>query len=477
MLQRLDRGCFRRCRACSSLQALTEVVAVGLVLLVAGHRTCGAQGVGPNERLRPAPEELVASVIRQWKKVPKEKWDQTLALIADESAENFGKLKTWHAVYAFQDTLEPSSMPSDVLGDRASFGGIPVGGRLLLVVNGRVTLDLDVRHDKLRTRYAITRASARDVIGPTDVQPIDDKYLPRGFLEFEQVSLVDTDGYIHFQPKMEYGTFRGLENWGPRRGRACFRDRRSEAERQPWGIVVDPRAWFGTENRHWWEEVRQFIKAREELRTNEEVRRKVGDDWLLIEESDDANEHRYRITFRGKLGGPKGVGAEIEFQCSGDCAFNLVEYRQRRSAGPDTVSMTWEYSRQGDVFVPSKVVRNNISKDGDRIEFQRILTLVSSEVNTPIPEETFTLAGLGLQPGDRYIDRVEGVGYVWDGSELGMRQVMGSPPLRAESGNVRVWLVVGNLVLIALLLLGVLYHRHARSKWLAARTDTSSSDS
>ncbi|MBC7076818.1 MAG: hypothetical protein H5T92_00680 [Synergistales bacterium] len=396
-----------------------------LVLLAAGSRWGLAQPARPPL----PPREVLEPVVRHWEPVPKEDWTQLLLTIAKSSANNFAKFKTWQATYRFQDNQRIANPTSGTLPGGAPFGGVRVRvkGELVVTVYGIVVFDADMAGGRLRTRYSVTGTDFRDVVSPTQVLRIPKQEVPPDVQGFEQVSLVLPDGYIYLRPKIEYGLLEGLEHWGPRRGRIAFKDALDAATEQRWGIVVNPVEWFKTGGKYWWEVCQQLAEANEKLGDAKELVGKVPDDWLTIEQSEEKGELRYRVTLRGRLGSEKGASVETQYEFSRQVGFNLVEYKQGRRGGPATLVKGWEYVEQDGVWVPKKVVHTNISQDGKKITFQRILELESCRLNAPIPESTFTLAGLGLKPGERFVDRVAGVAYIWDGNQLTEKQIIGAP--------------------------------------------------
>lgn len=105
------------------------------------------------------------------------------------------------------------------------------------------------------------------------------------------------------------------------------------------------------------------------------------------------------------------------------CGYNLVELSS------DTVTDTkevlwhhkWEWENVGGVFVPAKVEYENevlnVDGSGDHGVQKGTITFDSNEVNVPIDPSEFTLAAMGVKPGDMVQDRRTGVTYEYGLSE------------------------------------------------------------
>lgn len=69
-------------------------------------------------------------------------------------------------------------------------------------------------------------------------------------------------------------------------------------------------------------------------------------------------------------------------------------------------SFEWNYERVNSVYVPQMHRRRYLTLDGVTTRFDRTFTLVQATVNQPIDAATFTVAQLGLDEGERFVDHL-----------------------------------------------------------------------
>jgi hypothetical protein len=90
---------------------------------------------------------------------------------------------------------------------------------------------------------------------------------------------------------------------------------------------------------------------------------------------------------------------------------NLVQYI---GADPSVNAQhEWDYTLIDGIWVPSVYrYKNKNTKDNGKIQlFGQKVTFVKHELNTPLEEEEFTLEGIGVRPGTRVTDNVQGIAY------------------------------------------------------------------
>ncbi|MHC4402409.1 MAG: hypothetical protein ACYTG0_22315 [Planctomycetota bacterium] len=112
---------------------------------------------------------------------------------------------------------------------------------------------------------------------------------------------------------------------------------------------------------------------------------------------------------------------------SSAAGFNPLTY-ELISFGRREVEMSWEYRKDGGIYLPSRYEirrynranpRDNEPQDADaNLVSHRIFKLRESSLNQPVDSEAFELASLGLEYGDRVADEIERQLQVYDGEKL-----------------------------------------------------------
>jgi hypothetical protein len=95
---------------------------------------------------------------------------------------------------------------------------------------------------------------------------------------------------------------------------------------------------------------------------------------------------------------------------------NLIKYENISPTGIERT--TWEYEEKDGVWVPKEFLLTH-SVDDDSYGFgdrRHKVTFTKNIVNVPIDPSEFTLESLGLKPGERISDTIQGTGYSYEKS-------------------------------------------------------------
>lgn len=128
-----------------------------------------------------------------------------------------------------------------------------------------------------------------------------------------------------------------------------------------------------------------------------------------------ANFERYTII---RTAESDGVWQSYTVIVDSRVGFNVVYEDFAEEGRGDTQTVTMNYARVGGVLVPAGVILSVSSKEVGYLAFQRVLELEEAAVNTPLGDDVFSYASLGLGDGDRLLVRIEKCGYVLKSGSL-----------------------------------------------------------
>ena len=147
----------------------------------------------------------------------------------------------------------------------------------------------------------------------------------------------------------------------------------------------------------------------------------------------------------------------------GDVGFNMVHQSVRGVDGTPRETRRWEYREIEGVLVPSLVYLSRATADGEHVSFSRHLTLRDCTVNESLSQDQFTHRALGLQNGERLLDRIAGVLYQFQDGEL--VAVRASEKEADSPFALRPYLVIGSVLgALFLVLLALRRRRRAQGK-------------
>jgi len=232
-------------------------------------------------------------------------------------------------------------------------------------------------------------------------------------------SIVTPEHFLHFMPTMAQTTLDGYPQvpLDGGAGRIAFREPRDNAIRSPWK-GFDPRLFFGFDQlpiHTWLGNFCDFIpKATSEDKT--EI-----DGLLDVEEEHSDGTPLYKIVFKGN-----------EFRLDGKVGFNLVASCRRESGGRLREQRTWEYRKVMDTFIPVKLHLTTYRDDGST-NYEQVMTMGEFSVNKPIAPAVFTYDQFGLKNGERVLDQIQGMLFLYQDGKL--VPAKDSPPPQGQNSN------------------------------------------
>jgi hypothetical protein len=359
-----------------------RAVAVGVLLIAAS--------VGLRGRLRAEEPRFPTTGVERISNTA-----AALEMLAQQFAANYEQLRTWSGTYRFVDTTVFTGEGAVLMNKISPADGIDSAGpvRKHDVCRGEFAINFDT--GELFTTTIIEKSAISPASGGEE-RVVSTQ-------ESEARSIVTEQHYLHMDSKAIHGPFRGLEDWSVKSGRAAFKDPVTRNERQSESSIIDPRRFFwvsGIELTYgdYFANYAKMLVAGSQGKAD-----------FLVESAkgDEGTDFRVRISGHQEL---------VVRSAKGFCPTSIV---QKTMDGKGLMSVRdMRYVEQNGVFVPNRVDFTLFDDDGQGVHFERTWTLEKSEINQPLAADTFSYKQLGLQEGERVVDRIEGIGYLYRNGEL-----------------------------------------------------------
>jgi hypothetical protein len=320
-----------------------------------------------------------------------------LERISTVSKTNYNNIKTWKGEYAFKEWMVILPAFREMIGVSA-----PVDESIHRELSGTVQFDVDVAANKLFTEFKafstpVFKTASGQVVTPS-----------REFVRTHRQSIVTADSYLRFDPEKLYGTpgdYPVAESIGPTGGRMAFKEPADNATGRQWNNVVDPRQLYSNvQGPFAWDKLdayAQFLR-----RPTMDAKRQIVENALKVFHESASNPSL--VWIRYDLPGENGPLATEWLVADSKAAFNIINCAQVDPDGWRRWDITHEYELSQETYVPS-LVRMVVYQYGTTDpQAWRELSLISSSVNTPLDDGSFTIARFGLETGERVLDKQEG---------------------------------------------------------------------
>jgi len=322
-----------------------------------------------------------------------------LLRVSDGFDQNYSRIRAWRGTFRVTETTLITGERLAAAVHRASDSTAPDNTPVRSARQSRSFLGefaVDFPGDRLFT--------AKRLVGPSILEDGKTERVD----SVDRLSLraiVTPDRYYHFDPERVHGAFAGLDDWAIRRGRTAFRDPLSKARNSEWSDLTDPRRFYWVQG-----DVAHFGG--------------YFRDWAHRLASSDVPDS-IRKTFSGTAQTtPTGqsycliLAGHQQLIVRSDVGWNVTLMKQFE---PRTDRLLSEreirYREQDGVFVPAAVVLRVLDSDGQTY-FDFDWELIESELNVEFDDSSFSLQHLGLEEGERLVDRVDQVGYVYRNGRL-----------------------------------------------------------
>jgi len=137
---------------------------------------------------------------------------------------------------------------------------------------------------------------------------------------------------------------------------------------------------------------------------------------LRLEERRGGTITEYRLEIPGAVSPGKYLIKTMVFSSEKD--FNVTLVETKKTDGKLFQKKTWEYKVIDGIYLPKKTTMQNFTGDNAELSYERECIFSNFKLNQTIPEETFTYKNLGLENGDKFIDKILDKEYTYQDGEL-----------------------------------------------------------
>jgi hypothetical protein len=242
----------------------------------------------------------------------------------------------------------------------------------------------------------------------------------------------------------------------------AFRDPPT-GNRQQLGIMPDPRLFFGSKDRKWWDNVRSRVEVLRSKQPGDLVSKVRSATTVYRDIRDGRTLLRIDIQTSSK-NGERHANSKV-FDSAKACLILDAIFKDSVD-GRLLQYDAFEYDSVGSVNIPTKIVQYISDFGTGAPRFRRELKSQEQKVNDPIPMDTFSYRGLGLKDGDLLMDRIENVAFTIVGNERVKLANFGervTVPIMADEGNQFRWLFVLFNVAVVFILVFALLRKRGRT--------------
>jgi hypothetical protein len=317
-----------------------------------------------------------------------------------------------------------------------------IRGQFFRTDEAEVRFDLDWNTPGFRSHWVSVRPA--HYVSVTNPQLTLDE--PRG-LDF--IGIVTPDEFLSFDrfsralPVDGPGAVRLTRDVDENQvSRAAYREPPSAARKlQDLGHLFDPRSLFRAGGAFPEERLDKYA---EQLRAGNTL------PVTMVEEPDGSGMLRMTMNYRQTHEVEPSLEVITRFRPTTSNRWVLVSEAMRylpTREQPD-VEHLWEWEAVGEWMVPRRVADRRWDRRTERLEVERVVELINSEMNVALPAETLTIEGLGVEAGDLFVDNVRHVTQrVGDHGTPDATPAIGTP----RNSLILPWLIAGNLVVASIL--------------------------
>jgi len=137
---------------------------------------------------------------------------------------------------------------------------------------------------------------------------------------------------------------------------------------------------------------------------------------VTVEKCNVGNVKKYKIVLPGVLSGGPEIYLSTTLICSSDAGFNVVLCVDTANYNSVLGKRIWDYGLINGVYLPLQTTRVRFDKQTGNLDTQSTSTFINQKVNKSISDEVFTYKNLGLQDGDKFIDKIQDKEYTYQGN-------------------------------------------------------------
>ncbi len=342
---------------------------------------------------------------QQWKPVPEANYAEVLDLIALRAKANYEEISTWQGRMNIREDIH-------YYGNNAaerSHGVYPdsiARDSQHICRAGRTVAEfaVDMRNDKL---YSSVEPNGQYRAVDLDYNIPTDRYRGR---PARTRTILTPESYMWY---LTDGKFHSESQKGPA-GKMVFIE--SPQNENVKGFVRDPREFFnsGGEHRKLWDTLLQ-IRSRINDRINERV---AGYPHIQITSLNTENGTKYRIltTWKGaEHYAIKYIRCLLEVDEA--VGFNATRTETTNANGMKTDSAEYTYEKFGEIYLP-KTVKKEVWNSKGEPTFTSEITITTTGLNEPLPEDTFSIKNLGVEEDTLVTDNIKKAEFRFSKGEL-----------------------------------------------------------
>jgi|GEM_PF-1363211 len=125
--------------------------------------------------------------------------------------------------------------------------------------------------------------------------------------------------------------------------------------------------------------------------------------------------------YRVEIPSPQKNPGEFVFTTmifNSDKGFNITLSETRTADGKLYNKVIWEYEAINGVYLPTRTMSQTFKGENADLDNERECIYTNLKLNQAIPEETFTYKNLGLENGDKFIDKILNKEYTYQDGEF-----------------------------------------------------------
>jgi hypothetical protein len=141
---------------------------------------------------------------------------------------------------------------------------------------------------------------------------------------------------------------------------------------------------------------------------------------ITVEECNVGDVKKYRIVIlilsKDSTGATVYVASTLV--CSSEAGFNVVSYLTRANNDRVLENKTWRYTLVNGVYLPLQTTKVHFDYQTGNLQTQTTITFVNQTLNEAINDDVFTYKNLGLENGDKFVDKILQKEYTYQNGEL-----------------------------------------------------------
>jgi len=343
-------------------------------------------------------EGLRGDIASEFRPVDSNRIPEILTMISSRIKSNYDKIKTWQGETNFTIDRIYEGAAAERKFNTQTDGTGKTPNTVIRHIEGRREFAVDLEKDFL---YAnVIRENPAYYTDFETGRDLGTKSAPS-----QKVSILTPEYYINWGPyEMRDGVVmsRRVVKQARQKGSTCTNLS---------SPVSDPRECFMVGQPIWetFPPLLQYI--------NEHGKYGIDGYSLKVEERTIGNLTEYRIQRPGKVSPERYLFVTMVF--SSKKGFNIVSYEVTDpKSGLFHTKKNWGYDLLDGVYLPSRTTEQIFDRKSGDLSYEETYTYNNLKVNQPIPAETFTYKNLGLQNGDKFIDKILDKEYTYQDGEL-----------------------------------------------------------